>query len=119
MKRLIILSIVILMGCQNDSIYEDNQLFGKWNLVEWTNKTNETKIDVKVDFEFDEDGRYIGRYGNAAEKGKYWISGNNLHTIEDEKAEKKVKITKLENDTLVFEMNRAGEIEEMILIKEK
>ena len=40
-----------------------------------------------------------------------------LHTVEDGKAEKKVEILKLTADTLIFQMNRAGTIEEVLLTK--
>ncbi|MFK7936065.1 MAG: lipocalin family protein [Saprospiraceae bacterium] len=117
MKNLIFLIALFTIGCQNESTYQEQELLGDWNAVSWKDVTNQKTIDAKVSFNFTADNAYIGNYGNSSEKGKYWIAGDNLHTIEDGKAEKKVKIKKLANDTLIFEMNRVGTIEEMVLIR--
>lgn len=84
----------------------------------WNDITNNKTIDIDVTFQFDKEGRYIGQYGNSAEQGKYWIAADNLHTIEDGKAEKKVKIKTLNKDTLILGMNRMGSIEELVLVRE-
>ena len=117
MKKLIVLVLVVLAGCAGK--YNEDQLAGKWKGVEWKDVTNQKIIDSPVTFSFEEDGRYEATSGMSSEKGRYWISGENLHTREDGKAEKKVKIAKLQNDTLVFRMNRAGTIEEILLVKDK
>lgn len=118
MKNIIFFGVLFLIGCQPGTGYQDSQLVGNWKGIEWNDLTNNKKIDVKVGFTFEEGNRYTGNYGNSSESGKYWIAGDNLHTIEDGKAEKKVKIKKLLNDTLIFGMNRSGVIEEIVLIKE-
>ncbi|MCB0643112.1 MAG: lipocalin family protein [Phaeodactylibacter sp.] len=117
MKNLLILVVLLLAGCQEASKFQDDQLLGTWNLVAWKDLTNDKTIDANVEFKFEADSRYVGTYGSTSENGKFWISGDNLHTVEDGKAEKKVKIEKLENDTLIFGMNRAGNVEQMILVK--
>ena len=117
MKKLIVVALLFLIGCAGK--YEEDQLAGKWKGVEWKDVTNEKVIDIPVAFSFGEDGRYEANSGTSSEKGKYWISGENLHTQEDGKAEKKVKIAKLQNDTLLFRMNRAGAIEEILLVREE
>ncbi len=117
MKKLLLLSAVFILGCQSNAKYEEQDLVGSWTAIEWKDVTNDKLIEVPVGFEFDENSRYVGTYGEATEEGKYWISGDNLHTIEDGKAEKKVKINKLQNDTLILGMNRAGAIEELVLVK--
>ena len=71
-----------------------------------------------MDFSFQEDGRYVIDYGSVKEKGKYWIAGEFLHTVEDGQAEKKVKLTSLTGNSMKFEMNRTGSIELVSLTKE-
>ncbi|MCB9048970.1 MAG: lipocalin family protein [Lewinellaceae bacterium] len=115
MKKSIVVVLVFILGCAGK--YNEDQLVGSWKGVEWKDVTNEKIIDTPVAFSFKEDGRYEATAGTSSEKGKYWISGENLHTQEDGKAEKKVKITKLQNDTLVFQMNRAGVIEEIMVVR--
>ena len=68
-----------------------------------------------MDFSFDSDRRYSIDYGSQKESGKYWIAVDYLHTVEDGKAEKKVKIISLSADTMILEMNRAGQIERLLL----
>ena len=117
MKKIVVFYLLILLGCENEAKYQASQLVGNWDAIEWNDLTNNERIDISVDFSFGEDGRYIGNYGDSSEEGKYWISGDNLHTIEDGKAEKKVKIKKLNQDTLIFGMNRGGTLEEIVLTR--
>ncbi|MEM6724438.1 MAG: lipocalin family protein [Bacteroidota bacterium] len=116
-KALFLFSIILFIGCQSEPQYTEDQLLGQWNLTEWKDLTNDKAIDGTVQFIFEAESRYTGTYGKLKEVGKFWIEGDNLHTIEDGKAEKKVKIEKLNSDTLIFGMNRVGNLEQMILIK--
>lgn len=117
MKITVALCLLILFGCQQNTTYQESQLIGSWDAVEWKDVTNDNTIDIRVDFSFGEDGRYVGNYGDSSEKGRFWISGDFLHTVEDGKAEKTVEIKKLTQDTLIFGMNRAGTIEELFLVR--
>lgn len=116
MKKLVVVVLALMLGCT--SKFNEDQLIGQWAGVEWKDITHEKIIDAQVSFSFEPDGRYTASSGASTEKGKYWISGENLRTIEDGKAEKQVKIVKLQNDSLLLRMNRAGTIEEILLIKE-
>lgn len=119
MKKLLFLSLICFLSCSSEPQFETSQLVGTWDGIAWNDLTNNKQIDVQVGFIFESDSSYVGSYGNSKELGQFWIEGENLHTIEDGKAEKKVKIKKLQNDTLVFGMNRAGTLEEIILVKKK
>jgi hypothetical protein len=92
-------------------------LLGNWKVNKWTEISSGKKITNQMDFSFEEDGRYLLDYGKKKEHGKYWIANEYLHTIEEGKAEKKVKIISLQKDTLAMEMNRAGSIEKVILVR--
>lgn len=117
LKNCIIIStIFFFISCGNN--FDSELLKGNWKTVEWTVKENNQKINAKMDFQFLEEKRYILDYGSELEKGKYWIANSYIHTVEDGKAEKKVKITTLTVDSLVFEMNRAGSIENVVLVRE-
>lgn len=71
-----------------------------------------------MDFIFKPDRLYEIDYGSLKEKGEYWISNEFLHTVEDGQVEKKVKIISLTKDSMFFEMNRAGIIEKVIIVKQ-
>ena len=114
MRTLIIVAfITILTGC-SDNQYKEI-ILGKWETVEWNEIQTGSTINATMDFDFGLDGRYTVNYGTEIEKGKYWISGDYLHTLEDGASEKKVKILKMSKDTFLMEMNRAGSIEQVLL----
>ena len=99
--------------------YDESKLLGEWKKIDWTVINSGESISNKMDFTFNPDNRYEVDYGSQKELGKYWISGEYLHTLEDGKIEKKVKILILTLDSLVFEMNRAGSLEKVTLIKDQ
>ena len=108
--------ILFLAACANDK-YDASLLIGDWKTTDWVEQKTDKKINNKMDFTFDTLGRYVIDYGSVKEKGKYWITGDFLHTHEDGEAEKKVKITALSTNNMNFEMNRTGSIELVTLSK--
>ncbi len=121
MKNSIWIALVclFLVSCDSLADYEKEALFGQWEAVEWKKMNSGELISGAVFFTFEDDGRYKARYGESIEKGRYWIVSDNLHTVEDGIAEKKVKIEKLTVDSLVFGMNRMGQLEQIKLLKKK
>ncbi len=110
-----LLSLLLLAGC--GQTFDAHLLPGKWEKVDWKIENTDQKINKKLDFYFD-GRRYEVDYGPKIEKGKYWITDEYLHTVEDGKSMKKVKLVTLTKDTLVFKMNRAGRIEIVTLVKQ-
>ncbi len=115
--RITIISCLIFLFIACNAKWDKAFLLGNWDSVEWTQLDSGQKINNTLSFEFADDGEYVLDYGTELEKGKYWIAGEYLHTVETGKAEKKVRITQLSKDTMIFEMNRAGYLEEVILVK--
>ncbi len=117
MKNANLLSILLifLLSCTPDSYKTD--ILGSWKQVEWTIVESGQAIKQTMDFTFFDNERYEVDYGTEKEVGKYWLTGSDLYTKEDNRVEKKVKIMVLTQDSLVFEMNRAGRLEEVVLIK--
>jgi len=120
MRINILLAILglFLISCDALSTYDQAALVGSWEAVEWKNLSTGELIPGQVSFSFDDDGRYKAKYGDYVEQGKYWMVSDNLHTVEDGMAEKKVKIEKLTADSLVFGMNRMGQLEKLVLIRQ-
>jgi len=110
-----ILSFVII-SCGNN--YNEVLLHGKWKTHDWTVKTTGKKVTGQMDFEFNTNGEYLIDYGSQNEKGKYWITADYLHTVETGQSEKSVKVLKLTKDSFHFQMNRAGSLEEVLLLKQ-
>ena len=119
MKNSIWIALVslFLFSCDSLADYEKEALYGRWEAVEWKKMNSGELISGEVFFAFEEDGRYKAKYGDNIEKGRYWIVSDNLHTVEEGMAEKKVKIEKLTADTLVFGMNRMGQLEQLTLLR--
>ena len=109
--------LFLFSACANDK-FDALLLPGEWKTTSWIEQNTNKKINNKMDFTFGEDGRYEVDYGTVKEKGKYWIAGEFLHTVEDGQAEKKVKLTSLLSQKMTFEMNRTGSIELVTLSKQ-
>jgi hypothetical protein len=110
---IILFSSLLLLACADN--LDETLLHGNWSTKDWYILESGKKINNTMDFSFDSDRRYSIDYGSQKESGKYWVAVDYLHTVEDGKAEKKVKIISLSADTMVLEMNRAGQIERLLL----
>jgi hypothetical protein len=109
------ISIVLFSSCEDK--FDEALLHGDWKTTDWYITDSGKKINNQMDFSFDADRRYTIDYGTEKENGRYWIAVDYLHTVEDGKAEKKVKIIKLTADSLDMEMNRGGRLERLVLTK--
>ena len=114
----IFLSIIFLSfnACETSEFNQDH-LVGRWKVEKWTIEATGKARTNKMDMEYKSDGTYSVDYGPENEIGRYWISGSYLHTFEKDASEKTVLIQKLSADTLKIQMNRAGEFENVLLIK--
>lgn len=112
----VLLCCFLMLACQ--SKYDVTQLHGEWKTVQWIQSNSGNSVNNPMNFKFDSDDRYEVDYGSETEEGRYWIAGDYLHTVEDGRAEKKVRIIKLTKDSLEFEMNRAGYLEMVTLVRQ-
>jgi len=112
---LILIISIAFIACAES--YDQKLLLGKWKTSSWVNNTTQQKINNKMDFDFQADRKYTIDYGSMKESGTYYISGGYLHTTETGSAEKKVNLLKVVQDSVVFEMNRGGIIETVILTR--
>ena len=99
---------------------EDNKplLIGKWQGVSWKVNGKESGRDYKsVNFDFKMDDTYSTAFDTQLEKGTFRLAGDKLYTTGENKIEKMVKLSTLTADTMVMDMNRAGESEALILAK--
>ncbi len=106
-----------LYACQPTSPYDVALLHGEWKVDSWKILTTNESRTNQMDMSFNADGSYIVDYGSEKEKGKYWLANESLVTVENGLSEKSVKILKLNADTLSFQMNRAGQLEDVVLLK--
>ncbi len=119
MKQLAFCLLVLLAACQKKND-RNPQLVGNWQGISWLIEGKPSDIVAEqVHFEFQETGDFANGFGNQKSAGKWRTDGDKLYTIADGKAEILVKITKLDADTLRFDMNRGGRMETMTLLRKK
>jgi len=99
------------------SPFDKENLHGKWEVQQWKVEGTEEVINAKMDFDFKSDKQYQVDYGSKKEQGKYWIVDDFLHTVAEGKSEKSVRILNLNPDTLIFQMNRSGVMERVLLVR--
>lgn len=107
---------LIAVSCVNS----DNKalLVGNWKGAEWLAEGKTSGNDAsKVQFSFAGDGGYNSDFGGAKEKGTYILRNDKLYTTPDGQLEIMVEVAKLTKDSLVFNMNRSGQAETLILVK--
>lgn len=106
-----------LASCKEDDSKKP-LLLGKWKGVAWKVNGKDAGRDASsVKFEFQVGDHYTAAYGEQAEKGTFRLAGDKLYTTAENKIEKMVKLAMLTADSLVMDMNRAGESEQLILVK--
>jgi hypothetical protein len=107
-----------LMQCKTED--QTALLIGDWKAVSWSSGGVETSRDAQgVSFSFSADGRYTAQYASEKEAGNFRLSSDKLYTTADapQKIEKAVRLSKISADTLIMEMNRTGQPEQLILVK--
>ncbi len=95
-----------------------DQLTGSWKGISWTVEGREKPSPEKVQFIFNSDDTYQASYGGESEQGTFRVFGRNLYTTAEGKLEKLVKFDFDEDLNLVFNMNRVGTSERIILQKD-
>jgi hypothetical protein len=108
-----------LVGCKQDDS-KKQLLFGKWQGTAWTVAGKDSGRDAKsVGFEFKIDDTYTASFGGQGEKGVFRLDGDKLYTTSEavNKIEKMVKLSTITADTVVMDMNRVGDSEQLILVK--
>ena len=121
MKNLLLISALtlLLFSCQQDDS-KKQLLVGQWQGVSWKVAGKESGRDVKsIRFEFQDNYTYSANYDEQGEKGTFRLSGDKLYTTADSKnkIEKMVRIAAISTDTIVMDMNRMGDAEQLIMIK--
>ncbi len=119
MKKGILFALTIsflFANCKQDD--KKPLLIGDWQGVSWkVNGKESGRAYETVKFNFKMDDTYSTSFDGQSEKGSFRLSGDKLYTTGENKIEKMVKLATLTADTIVMDMNRAGESEALILAK--
>jgi hypothetical protein len=124
MKKIILFSSIVLIfaQCKPDDTSRQ-MLIGNWNLAAWmeAGRPKLVKADL-IQFEFKADNSYIAMKGDQKEAGNFRLDRNKLYTTDTlnaDKIEKMVLLSRISTDTLYVDMNRQGTSEKLILVKIK
>lgn len=110
------LAIVFLFSCLDTK--DQKLLVGKWTGTEWlVNNAPASYNPENASFIFGDDARYSFTYAGSTESGKYFLSNNELFTTPEGGIKMMVKVVKLNDDTLVIDMNRGGQPERLTLLR--
>lgn len=90
---------------------------GQWKLKNWVIEQTGEPLKGTMDMSF-ETRNYAIDYGSEKEEGVYWLMGEYLHTIEKGAQEKRVKMLRLEKDSMELLMNRGGRLERILLTRQ-
>lgn len=110
---LFIISITSCADTKNNKI-----IIGSWHGTQWVADGKPLNRNVETTyFTFTDKGTYTFENNGTTEAGTYKVEINNLFTTAKDKQEIMVKIVKLTNDSLVFDMNNGGQAETLTLVK--
>lgn len=116
-KLIIIVGLLTLNVLSCKDVEQGKLIKGKWKCIAWTSNGQAVNDLANVGFEFKE-GTYEYVNHSLKQKGTYKVEGGNLYSTPENDLEIAVRIEKLTQDTLIFDMNRAGTSETMILVRE-
>ncbi len=120
MKLIYLFLAFALASCVTNNSINAEMLRGKWNGISWT--VNEQPSSYKANqtsFNFDALNNYSFNYDGTLEEGTYIVKENKLYTTAYHQQEIMVEIEKLTADTLIFKMNRGGQMERLTLLKSR
>jgi hypothetical protein len=115
---LLCLSVFALFACKRED--KTAQILGNWVGVSWSVAGKATsRTDGDLNFTFEPSGRYTANYEGQKEAGVFRMEGSKLYTTSDvdTKIEKVVMLSKITKDTILMDMNRAGQPEQLVLVR--
>jgi len=105
-----------LPSCDNSK--DKELIIGHWTGVEWLEEEAPSLYTPSdASFQFESTGDYTFTYAGNSEQGKYFVSNHQLFTTPDGGIKMMVKVMKLDQDTLRFDMNRGGKSERLTLVR--
>jgi heat shock protein HslJ len=106
----------VLFSCTESP--NNKMIQGNWKATEWLVNGQPSEVNARqTSFSFDDKGNYSFAHGGANETGSYKVENNMLFTTPKGETEMMVKIIKLTQDSLVFDMNRGGQPETLTLLR--
>ena len=116
---LFVFSFLVFASCETNEDTK-NKLVGYWQGTSWTaNGKSISDNPSRAQFEFNADKTFRSIIGSTVEEGTFYLTGYRLFTTAKDREKIMVLIKKITKDELIFEMNRGGQKEELVLKKMK
>jgi len=113
-----LLLLTALFSCSDSK--NSSLIVGSWQGVEWLVNGNASVNNAKgISFIFTATNQYTYDNSGTIEKGSYKVVNDKLYTTPNDQQEIMVRIAKLTPDSLVFDMNRGGQEETLVLLRKK
>lgn len=110
--------ILLITACKPEPKFDITLLYGEWTGADWLVQGKSSGRDAReVRFTFDQSNNYTASYGEQKESGTFRVEGSKLYTTAEDKIEKVVKVDRISTDSLFLDMNRVGQAEQLILVK--
>lgn len=110
--------LTLLISCNEGK--NKQLIIGEWSATSWNVGGAPGDYDVATtSFTFGDDGNYTFSYGGNDEKGKYFITNSQLYTTPEGGMKMMVKVPLLTEDSMIMDMNRGGQSEELTLVRKK
>lgn len=118
MKQVFSIALCALLLGACTTTENAKKIVGRWQGSSWLRNGQPFGQDASaISFQFDDAGNYTYTNAGQQEKGVYKLDNDNLYTTPAGGQDIMVKIVKLSADSLVFDMNRAGQAETMTLLR--
>jgi hypothetical protein len=110
--------VIILFSSSCGNSINNKNIVGKWKGIEWLINGHPSDRNAgETTFSFDNEGNYTFSSSGIFEKGSYNVENDMLFTKPEDQQEIMVRINKLTKDSLVFDMNRGGQPETLVLLR--
>jgi Lipocalin-like domain len=112
------LVFTLLFSCKSED--KTTEILGTWQGVAWSVAGKETnRADQEIQFVFSPDKTYAATYGAQKEMGNFRMEGQKLYTTaqNSNKIEKVVMLSRITPDTILMDMNRTGQVEQLVLVR--
>jgi Lipocalin-like domain len=117
--KFLLLGLILFSACNTEN-KNGALIIGKWQGTAWlVNGQPSSNNAAQTTFTFNDKNLYTFDYAGTVEKGTYKIDHQSLYTTADKQQEMMVYVEKLTTDSLIFNMNRGGQAETLILVKAK
>lgn len=111
------LAVLLFLFACGDSKYKQ-LIIGNWAGSEWLINGKSAGAGAEsTGFSFTDKGEYTFENDGNIQKGTYKVEKDKLYTTPLNQQEIMVRIAKLTQDSLVFDMNRGGQSETLTLLR--